>query len=195
MIFSMATLIGWIGTYRYVILLPIAIVEGPIITIICGFLCAQGQLELWIVYIIVILGDLIGDVVWYYIGYRYGYAFAKKWGERFGLTDQKIEQVKEKFHKHKHSILFLSKITNGLGLALVVLFTAGLSKIPFRRYMIINFTGQLVWSGILLVIGYEFGNALNKIDSIGGKITLGIGVAAAFVLIFVYIKQVHKKIV
>jgi membrane-associated protein len=195
MIFSIGTLIGWIGQYRYVILLPIAIVEGPIITIICGFLCAQGQLSWWIVYLIVMLGDLIGDVLWYYLGYRFGYDFVKKWGGRFGLTEKKITEVKEKFHEHKNSILFLSKITNGLGLALVVLFTAGLSKIPFKRYMLINVSGQLIWSGILLVTGYEFGNLLNQIKNIGGKVALGIVIAAACVLIITYVRQLQKKII
>jgi membrane protein DedA with SNARE-associated domain len=195
MIFSIGTLIGWIGQYRYAILLPIAIVEGPIITVICGFLCAQGQLDLWIVYLIVMLGDLIGDVIWYYLGYHFGYDFVKKWGKRFGLTEEKIKEVKEKFHEHKHSILFLSKITNGLGLALVVLFTAGLSKIPFKRYMVVNFTGQLIWSGVLLAIGYEFGNVLNQIKNIGGKIALGIVIAGAFFLLITYIRQLHKKII
>jgi membrane protein DedA with SNARE-associated domain len=192
---SIATLIGWIGQYRYLIILPIAIIEGPIITVICGFLCAQGQFDLLPIYLVVMLGDLIGDVLWYYLGYRFGYRFVQKYGGRFGLTEKKIEEVKEKFHEHKNSILFLSKITNGLGLALVVLFTAGLSKIPFKRYMVINFTGQLIWSGILLVIGYEFGNFLNQIKSIESKLLIGAAIVAVFVLIILYIKQLRKKII
>jgi membrane protein DedA with SNARE-associated domain len=178
-----------------VILLPIAVVEGPIISVICGILISQGQLNFWVVYLVVMLGDLIGDVIWYYLGYHFGYTFARKWGKRFGLTEEKISKVKEKFHTHTNFILFFSKITNGLGLALAVLFTAGLAKIPFKRYIAINIIGQCIWSGILLSIGYFFGSALNQIKSIEGKISIVIVVVLVAFLTITYIRRLHKKIV
>lgn len=195
MIVTTAQLVSWILYYKYVILLPIAVVEGPIISVIGGFLAAEGHLTLWAVYLIVMLGDLIGDVLWYYLGYHYGHRFVKKSGARFGLTEERITKVKEKFHKHKNSILFLSKITNGLGLALVVLFTAGMSKIPFRRYMLINFFGQLIWSGVLLGIGYTFGNVLAQVQSVETKLMIFAGIIVVFFFVILYIRQLHKKVV
>lgn len=195
MIVTTSQLISWILYYKYIILLPIAIVEGPIISVTGGFLSAQGHLTLWMVYLIVMLGDLIGDVVWYYLGYHYGHAFVKKSGKRFAITEEKIAPVKEKFHKHTYSILFLSKITNGLGLAIVVLFTAGLSKIPFKKYMLINFSGQLIWSGVLIAIGYVFGNVLAQVQSVETKVMIFAGVIVVLFFIFLYVRQLHKKVI
>jgi membrane-associated protein len=195
MVFSIAKITGWLLMYRYAVLLPIAIFEGPVITIIAGFLCSQGQFSVLVVYGIVILGDLIGDVVWYYIGYHYGHRFVKRFGGRFGLTEEKITKVQEKFHKYKNPILFFSKITNGFGFALAVLFTAGLSKIPFWRYITINFIGQFVWSGMLLAAGYFFGNAYNTFSSIQERIFLFVGVGIILFIIIKYVRRATKTVI
>ena len=193
--FSAQHLVALLIQYRYLILLPIAIVEGPIVTIIAGFLCFQGHLSILPVYGIVILGDLIGDVLWYYVGYWYGYRFVKKYGKRFGLQEEKIHILEEKFHKYKHPILFFSKITNGLGFALAVLFTAGLVKIPFWRFMTINFFGQFIWSGALLAIGYFFGNVYSTVSSIQEKIGISVIVVILLIIGVKYIRQISTSVV
>jgi len=48
-------------TYKYLILIPLAVVEGPIITVIAGFLITLGYMNIFLVYLIVIAGDLAGD--------------------------------------------------------------------------------------------------------------------------------------
>ena len=59
--------------------------------------------------------------------------------------------------------------------------TAGLVKIPFLKYVGINIIGQFVWTGLLIGVGYFFGDAYMKVDSIIGKLSI----FALFVVIFV----------
>lgn len=194
-VFSLAQVTAWIISYKYAILLPIAIIEGPIVTVISGLLVAHGYLNWVIVYGVVMLGDLIGDVVWYYLGYHFGHRFVAKFGKRFDLTEDKIEHIKKKFHEHKHPILFLSKITGGLGFAVVVLFTAGMSRIPFRRYLLVNTLGQLFWSGLLLGSGYFFGTAFINIQSIEERFVFIVCAIVALILLVRYVRNVKMKII
>ena len=55
-------------TYRYVILVPLAIIEGPIVTIICGFLVTLKVFNPLLVYVVMVLGDIVGDGWPYYMG-------------------------------------------------------------------------------------------------------------------------------
>ena len=41
-----ATVISWLLAYRYAILFPLVIIEGPIVTILAGFLASLGQFNL-----------------------------------------------------------------------------------------------------------------------------------------------------
>jgi membrane protein DedA with SNARE-associated domain len=45
--------------YKYQAIIPIAILEGPIISIICGFLVSIGVLELSLAFAVVLFGDVI----------------------------------------------------------------------------------------------------------------------------------------
>ena len=176
-----AQLLQLLLAYRYVLVVPIAFVEGPIVSIVCGMLVHMGIMDLLPAYILLMLGDLIGDVFWYGIGYYWGHPFIKRFGHFFGVSEQNVETVKNIFNKYHERILFISKISMGLGFALATLITAGMSKIDFKRYIVINMIGQFIWTALLLAIGYEFGqlytqiaNGLGRVFLVGALIGLGI---------------------
>ncbi len=165
----------------YGVILLVAIVEGPILSVLLGILLRLGYFRFIPVYIALMMGDLIGDVIWYYIGYHYGRSALKKFKKFFSFSEQKIERVETLFHTHKYKILFISKITNGFGLALAVLTTAGIMRVRFWKFIRVNILGQLVWSGMLLALGYFFGTAYTQIHSLFGKMTI-IGIALVMVI-------------
>ncbi len=178
----------------YVPVVLVAFLEGPFLSIIFGILLRLGYFSFFPVYGALMLGDLIGDIVWYYIGYHYGRRAVNRFGKRFKITEEDVAKTEKLFHKHQHKILFISKITNGFGFALAVLMTAGIAKIPFKRYITINFFGQLVWSGLLLGIGYFFSESYIRIESVGGKISLIFAVAIAAAFFYFYNKRLRKKL-
>ena len=144
--------------YKYALILPLAILEGPILMTFCGFLLKLGYFELVPLYITLMAGDLIGDTFWYFIGYYYAKPFLSRFGKFFSITEDSLHRAETLFRKHQDMILFISKLTMGFGFALVTLITAGMAKISFRKYIAYNVVGQLIWTGILLGVGYTFGN-------------------------------------
>ena len=111
--------------------------------------------------------ELVGDVGWYWVGYRYGERFIKRFGKYVSITDKHVEVVKKMFEKHHMKILTISKLTTGLGFAPIVLFTAGMSRVSFRKYIEVNVLWQFIWSILLLGIGYYFGNIYYQTSSSG----------------------------
>ncbi|MES2216078.1 MAG: DedA family protein [Patescibacteria group bacterium] len=177
----------------YGVIILISFVEGPILAVFCGILVHVGDIPLVPIYIALMVGDLIGDVVWYSIGYFYGHRFIRRFGKYFSITEKEVAVVDKIFHTHKNYILIISKITMGFGFALVTLVTAGMVKIPFKRYLILNVLGQLVWTAILLAIGYGFGGVYQQLDGIFAKISV---IALALLLtagLFGYGKYIKKR--
>ena len=167
--------------FVYFIIIVLACAEGPILSLIVGVLVKLGYFSFIPMYLALMFGDVLGDAGWYWVGRRYGHAFIKRFGKYFSVTEEGVIKVTKIFHKYKHHILIISKITNGFGFALVTLITAGLVKIPFLKYVGINIIGQFVWTGLLIGVGYFFGDAYMKVDSIIGKLSI----FALFVVIFV----------
>ncbi len=179
----------------YGLIFILTLVEGPIISLICGFLLKAGALYFIPAYLCVMTGDLSGDVIWYFLGRRWGYSFINRFGRYFSINIKKVETVQKVFSKYHDSILFVSKLTTGLGFAPVVLFTAGLSKVPFRRYMALNGFGQIFWTGGLLLIGFGLGNLYT---AVGAKLDLLSIIAMSgivFLLMFGLGKYLGKRFI
>jgi membrane-associated protein len=163
----------------YAVITFLACAEGPWLTLILGVLIRLGDFSFFGVYICLMLGDLVGDAGWYYIGRRYGDRFVAKYGKYFRITASGVERMTGLFHRYRNSVLFLSKVSNGLGFALVTLMTAGMVGIPFDRFIVVNLLGQFIWTGLLLGVGYFFSHLYITVNSVLGRISL---VAAAVVL-------------
>ena len=178
----------------YALIMIIGFFEGPFISMVCGAILALGFLSFWPVYIVLMIGDLIGDVILYFLGHRFGEKLVKRFGKYLKITEDHILKVKNIFHKHKNPLLFFSKITNGMGFAVAILFTAGMSRIPFWRFMGINIIGQLIWSGGLIAVGFLFGDLYLRINGVAGKISI---LLLFIVVVFAasrYIKYLQERI-
>lgn len=179
--------------FVYAIIILVSFIEGPILAMFCGLLVKLGDAPLWPVYLALMLGDLLGDVVWYYVGYHFGNRFIKRFGHYFSVTEEGVNTIKKIFHKYQSHILIISKVTMGFGFALVTLVTAGLVKIPFRQYFILNFLGQFVWTAILLAVGYLFGNLYLTVNGVLGKMSVIALFIVAFVALLGYGKYMKKR--
>lgn len=179
------------AVYLFIVLL--ACTEGSFLFLIFGVLIKLGYFGFIPVYLALISGNLIGDVVWYYIGFMWGHKFIGRFGKNFGITEDEVTKVTETFHKHKYPILFVSKITNGFGFALVVLITAGIVRIPFALYMVVNIIGQFIWAGMLIGIGYFFSDLYLQIDTILGRVMVIIGFIIILIIFLKYRKYLKDK--
>jgi len=167
--------------YKYLLMIPVAVVEGPVLSMISGVLLRLGQLSIIPTFAALAVGDLLGDAMWYWLGRRYGYSFVSRFGKYFSVTREHVETVRELFHVYHVRILLVSKVTMGIGFPAATLFTAGLSHIPFWKFMGLNALGQIVWTGLLLGIGFFLGNLYMNVNNIIGILSIA-GMMGFFLL-------------
>lgn len=153
-----------VSYYKYLLVLLLSIIEGPVIMTFSGMLWRLNYFSFLPLYFSLMIGDLIADAFWYSLGYFGGHNLIKKYGKYFNISEERLEKFSNLFKKHQSKILFLSKVTMGFGFALVVLIAAGISRISFKKYIIINFFGQIIWTIILMTLGYFFGTLYLFID-------------------------------
>jgi len=163
-----------LSQYGYIILFPIEVIEGPIVTVLSGLLVSLGIFNFFISYFVVLAGDLTGDVIYYCLGKWWLRNFARK---KFG----KLEKV---FVKHKGKILFFGKLASIIGPAAMIV--AGAIEIPFGEFMYINLLSSLFKSVLLISVGYYLGGALIRMGSNSNKLITLASLAAAIVFISLY---------
>ena len=187
-------IVQFLSEYGYVILLPLMIIEGPIVTIIGAFMASVGFFNVWIVLILSILGDLIGDLLFYGAGYKWGMTFVNHVGRHIGITRKLVLRLEKFFVTHGGKTIFMVKATTGLCWATFV--AAGIVKMPLKRFVMFSFFGGVMWSGFLVGIGYFFGYLYEQIAyyiTYAGWVIFGIAVAV-LMMISVFKKQKTEDI-
>jgi membrane-associated protein len=143
-------------------------------------------------YLALVSGDFIADIGWYLLG-RYGTRHAIfRYGRFVGLTPEILEKVENRFIKYHQKILIISKLTMGLGFAVVILMVAGMFKVPFKNYITLNLVGGFIWTAFLLTVGYFFGNIFTLIPE-SGKIIFIIFIFITFILSLKFINNYLKS--
>lgn len=175
-------IINWLLTYKYFVLFPIMVVEGPLANMAAGFLTSLSIFNPFIALPIIIAGDVTGDVIYYFIGY---FAHSFKWAlwitHKLGFEKHR-ERVIKSFQDHGGKLLLLGKLTHALGMVFLV--GAGYSKISLKKFIWYNTLGTIIKSSALLGVGYLAGAAYQTyhayfeygsfIISIGSLILVGL---------------------
>ena len=188
----METIFYLLLKFKYIILFPLAIVEGPILAVIAGFFCTTGNLNLFIVFPIIVLGDIIGDSLVYMFG-RWGFpVFLKKILSYFGMKPENIEKARVYFDANSNKAIALSKITLGIGIAGI--YFAGISRIPFARFLKICLVTSALQYVVYLGIGLLFGSAYKQISHYLNFFAAFFIIAFLSVILFYVLNSIRKKI-
>ncbi len=193
MIFPFTQIIAWLTAYKYFFLFPVAVIEGPIVTVIAGFLSSLGHLNIFIAYIVIVVADIIGDAMYYAFGYYGRQKFIERWGHYLGITMERVERLEKHFSKHTGKTLIIGKLSHTIGG--VVLVAAGMAKVPFWKFIWYNFIPTLPKSLVLLLIGFYFGATYAKINNYLDYTVIGtIATAIVFTTTYFVIRRVSKKL-
>jgi membrane-associated protein len=159
-------------TYSYLVLFPLVVIEGPVVTIIAGFLISLGFMDFFPAYATIIAGDLVGDMVYYSLGrwwlnktYHKALAF-------FNINIKLVKRLEEALKKNKGPFLFFGKLSHAIGG--VILFAAGSAGIPVKDFLVFNFLATLPKSLILMAVGFYFGSTVSSFSKALDYTVLGL---------------------
>lgn len=174
---DLQTILHLIQAHGLLLLAPIAIVEGPIVTVLGAYLARLGYMNLGAVLAVVILADLVGDTLLYELGRAGPRVLPARWLDRLGLHDARLEAMADHFRIRGGRTLVLGKITHSAGM--LVLMAAGAARMNYGAFLWYNLLGTVPKSLAFAVIGYTLGYAYGAIDSWIFKASLGLGVLLA----------------
>ncbi|WP_417718623.1 DedA family protein [Salipiger sp.] len=168
--FGLETVTALIAKQGLAILVPIAVIEGPIVTVIAAWLASQGLLDLWSVTLVVVLADLLGDMGLYALG-RWGVnRLPPKWRLKMGLNRARLTALASHFDSRGARTLVIGKLTHSAGAAVLV--AAGLARMPLLRFLVVNLLATVPKSLFFVALGYAFGSAYSQIDNWIARVSL-----------------------
>lgn len=137
------------------------VLPGETALIIGGVLAHSKVWPLWLFILCAIVGAIAGDSVGYEVGKHFGPRIkTTQFGKFVGAKRWKLaEHIFEKYHG---GAIFFGR-AQALLRALVPAL-AGMHNVPYRTFLKWNAAGGIVFSTLVIVLGYEFASSLHTLE-------------------------------
>lgn len=166
------------------------VLPGETSLLIGGVLAHHEVWPLWLFLLCAIIGAISGDSVGYEVGKHFGPRIeVSRMGKLVGAKRWQLAQ--RIFDKYHAGAIFFGR-AQALLRALVPAL-AGMNKVPYWTFLKWNAAGGIVFSTIIVLLGYEFSDKLAKVEH--ALKFWAIGFLTVAVIVFIYIKRKIEKMI
>lgn len=145
----------------YIFIAILTIFEGPLATLAGAAAASTGLLNPVLVFLFASIGNLTGDIFWHSLGRVGKLHWFTRYGRRLGVTDDRLEWFKRNIRDHTPKMIFLAKLSNSFSIPALI--STGLAQLSWRRWFPALLSGELLWTGSLIAIGYFSAQAIPEI--------------------------------
>jgi membrane protein DedA with SNARE-associated domain len=107
-------------------------------------------------------GAIIGDNIGYAIGRLGGYPLLRRFGRYIRLDERRLSLGQYLFQLHGAKVVFFGRFVAIL--RTYAAFLAGVNLMPWRRFLVFNALGGIVWSTLYGLGGYLLGRQLVRLS-------------------------------
>lgn len=131
-------------------------IPSEVVMIPAGYLAHKGEMNIYIVILLGILGSLGGALFNYYFALKFGRKFLMKYGKYFLVSHESIEKTEKFFKNHGHISTFSGRLIPGL--RHYISLPAGLARMNLFIFCLYTTLGATIWVIILTLLGYFIGD-------------------------------------
>jgi len=134
-----------------------------------GSFVEQGEMKLWQVIVVASLAAILGDQIAYGLSRWGGRRLVKRLSRKIGVEDQ-IKQAEALTNRWSGTGIFFSRwLVTALGPWVNV--ASGIALYPWRRFVLWDVLGEVLWVVMYVGIGYAFSNRVQAIGEILGNLS------------------------
>ncbi|MET7451637.1 DedA family protein [Streptomyces sp. NPDC005574] len=154
------------------------VLPGETAVVLGGVLASQGKVSVWWLALVVVLAAIAGDSVGYEVGRRLG---PRILGTRaLSRHADRVAKAREMIRRRGPVAVFFGRFIAFFRAMMPAL--AGVSRMPYRRFLFYNALGGLAWGVGFTLLGYFAGTAYTRVEGLAGR---GIAVVLALAAVTV----------
>jgi membrane protein DedA with SNARE-associated domain/rhodanese-related sulfurtransferase len=129
--------------------------------IVVGAITARNGGSVSAVLAVAVAASLIADLIWYFAGVRIGRRVLRLMCRLSLSPDSCVRQSENIFDRWGPASLMVAKFVPGF--AAVATSMAGVMRTPLATFALFDAIGALLWSGVAVLLGWVFRDALNEV--------------------------------
>jgi membrane-associated protein len=162
------------------------LLPGEVAVLLGGLLASQGRVSLPVLLCVVAAAAIAGDSA--------GYEIGRRWGSRLLSTHVAqrhagaVCDVMGQLQRHAGAAVFVGRWTSVL--RAVVPAVAGMSRMPYGRFLAFNVLGGVAWAAVFTLAGYAARESYRTVEAATGR---GGWVVAAVVAGWLSVRLVRRR--
>jgi len=148
---------------------------------------SEHRLTLWGIIVVAVIACTIGDNLGYWIGYRGGRPLLDRQRRLFRISDEHLGRGERFFARYGSVTVLFARFVFGMRIIAGPL--AGVLKMPWRKFLLFNFLGAVLWVTVVASLGYFFGSRWEWLMKELEELQLVLAAVAVFVLLVLWRRE------
>ena len=166
------------------------VLPGETSVIVAGVVASQGHVNVVVLCALVVVAAIVGDSVGYEVGRRYGERLFEL--RVFRRRRTALDRALQGLRRRGATYVFVGRFTAFLRAVMPGL--AGMSRLSYRRFLLANAAGALIWGVSFTLLGYFAGTALTSIEKYSGWATSALLLfLIAFFVVFHFVRKRREQ--
>jgi len=192
------TIVTYIGDMGYLGIFLLMFLESTffpfpseIIMIPAGYLAYQGEMNIYLIILVGILGSVLGALLNYYLAMFFGRKFILKYGKYFFIKEETLDKLELFFAKHGEISTFTGRLIPGI--RQLISLPAGLARMNIVKFSFYTAIGAGIWVVVLVAVGYLVGSNEALISEYLKSATLIALVSVVLITIFYIVRNKKRR--
>jgi membrane protein DedA with SNARE-associated domain len=160
-------------------------------TLIAAALFAGATHRLSLMYLVIVasVAAIAGDNLGYLLGRGGGYRLLRRYGHRVHVDEAKLKVGRYLFDRHGGGVVFTGRFITVL--RTYAAFLAGTNLMSWRRFLLYNAAGGIVWAALVGAGAYLLGAAVHQVSTV--VTVAGVVLVVVIVVALVFYLRRHMK--
>ena len=192
------SIVSYIGDMGYLGIFLLMFLESTffpfpseVVMIPAGYLAYQGEMNLYLIILVGIVGSVAGALLNYYLAHSLGRRLMLKYGKYVFIKEETLDKLETFFHKHGEISTFTGRLIPGI--RQLISLPAGLARMNLAKFSLFTALGAGIWVVVLVVLGYLVGSNEALISEYLKSATLIALVSVGLITLFYVVRYRRRK--
>jgi membrane protein DedA with SNARE-associated domain len=163
---------------------------GETVTLLGGYAAGSGELQVFGVLGAAAAGAMLGDNLGYWVGRRAGWTLILRVGRLLGQSPEQLERLRDSFQRHAGKSVVLGRFVAVLRVVAGPM--AGAVHMPYRRFLLCNAVGALLWASTMVSLAWLGGRWIPLATMLRSVVEFGLGALVLVALVVVLPKLLSR---
>jgi membrane protein DedA with SNARE-associated domain len=165
------------------------VIPGETAAVLGGVVASRGNVRLWLIALLVVGAAIVGDAVGYQVGRHIGPRLLQL--RMLRNRRQRLEEAQETLRRRGGSAVFFGRFVAFFRAVMPAL--AGAARMPYRRFLVYNAAGGIVWGVGFVLVGFAAGNSYKAVQRTVGRGTAVIVAVAVVSALVAWRVRAHRS--